>query len=245
VSEFNPATLERWLSSRTQNPKTFNEYRNAFNALFGFAVKSNALKANPVADIKRRRLERRDVEIYSPAEAQKLLAAAQQAGPEMLVYISLAAFAGVRPHEIAGTEEHPGLDWKDIGATSIKVPANVAKNKRSRTIALQPNLAALLAPHRQTSGAVCPGLLPQEVSLQLSTAAGVRWIHDGLRHSFSSYRAVQAGHLVACKENGDTLQVFDRHYLTREPVSQEQAEAYFALGLPAANTVQFPVANAG
>ena len=59
-------------------------------------------------------------------------------------------------------------------------------------------------------------------------AAGVRWRHNGLRHSFGTYRtAITKSVPQVSLEMGNSVQMVKRHY--QRPVPPKLAERWFAI----------------
>lgn len=183
-----------------------------------------------------------EIEIFTPAEMRRLLSAAC---PEMVPFLAIGAFAGLRSAEIGR------LDWSDIKPGFIEVTKGKAKTRSRRLVPIQPNLAAWLAPHRQESG---PVVLYSSLSKQIGwvcddTAdkekglAPVKWKHNALRHSFISYRMamVKNEHTVA-GEAGNSPQMIYGHY--RELVTEAQAAEWFGIvpATMASNVVPMKVA---
>ena len=74
----------------------------------------------------------------------------QECASEMVPYIAICAFAGLRPTEAAK------LDWKDINleTAQIEVKARHAKTRRHRLVPIQPNLLAWLTIYRKEAGRI-------------------------------------------------------------------------------------------
>src|SRR4029450_5403864 len=88
--------------------------------------------------------------ILSVNEAARLLEAA--AAPDVLPYIAIGLFAGLR------TAELERLDWSEIDFESdlIEVTAAKSKTAQRRFVTLQPNLREWLLPYRKLKGYVAP-----------------------------------------------------------------------------------------
>ena len=91
----------------------------------------------------------KDVVIYSPEEVSKLLAHAE---PELVPYLALGAFAGLRRAELMR------LDWKnlDFSMNHIRIAGNIAKTGSKRLIPMAPNLREWLLPYAQGQGRIVP-----------------------------------------------------------------------------------------
>jgi integrase len=218
--------------------RTQNNYRQVINTLFKFAVKRGYLpkdhdemNAVELADN-----DTGEIEVFNPLELRKLfnacLTPVQERGKwrdreAMIPYLAIAAFCGLRSAEIAR------LDWSEVHLTGaeyfIEVKAAKAKTASRRTVPISENCARWLAPFMQESGPVCPFERPDKQCFQyLGPAAGLEWKHNGLRHSFISYRLAQIKnvHQVSL-EAGNSPQMVFKHY--RQLVSETQAAEWFGI----------------
>src|SRR5262249_4256788 len=129
---------------------------------------------------------------YAPAELQRLIKAATK---PYLPCLLLGAFAGLRSSEIER------LKWQDVNLARGFIVASAKKKgtPSRRTVPIQPNLAAWLAPYANRKGKVWRGTHDQFSDAQQETSAAtaekklaaVPWKHNGLRHSFISYRLAE------------------------------------------------------
>lgn len=174
-----------------------------------------------------------EIEIYTPDELQKLLANAQES---IVPFVAIAAFAGLRHAEIGR------LDWAqiDFDEGHIEVKAANSKTRSRRLVPLLPVLKAWLKPYRKKSGRICSREDMGDSLLWLAEKTEMPWKHNGLRHSFISYRLaiVKAEGQVAL-EAGNSPTVIFKNY--RQLVKDAAAEAWFAVMPPAApeNMVEF------
>ena len=163
-----------------------------------------------------------EVEVFTPTQINKLLAAAS---PDFLPSLAIGAFAGLRSAEIER------LEWSDLrmAEKSIVVGASKAKTASRRIVSLADNLAVWLAPYAGQSGFVWGGSHEAFYDAQQTTAAAsmVKWKANALRHSYASYRFAQtsdAGRVAG--ELGNSAAVVHKHY--RELVKTSDAERWFA-----------------
>lgn len=167
-------------------------------------------------------------EIFRPSELWKLLAVAR---PEMVPYLALGAFAGLRTAEIER------LDWSDVkfDRGHVEITAGKAKTASRRLVPILPALRAWLETHRKDEGPVVPFANMAKQVVALSAAAGVPWKHNALRHSFVSYRlAVLQDTARVALEAGNSPQIIFSHY--RELVTPQEADAWFKI-LPSRRAV--------
>ena len=94
------------------------------------------------------------------------------------------------------------------------------------------SLKQWLAPHRQEDGKVV-SLSEGNLTLRLralvkSEAVNIQWPHNGLRHSFISYRVAKVQNVAqVALEAGNSPQVIFSHY--RELVKPAEAEKWFSI----------------
>ena len=221
--------------------RTQNNNRQLINTLFRFAVKRGYLpkdhdemNAVELADN-----DSGEIEVFNPLELRKLfnacLTSVQERGKwrdreAMIPYLAIAAFCGLRSAEIAR------LDWSEVHLTGaehfIEVKAAKAKTASRRTVPISENCARWLAPFEKESGPVCPFERPdKQCFYYLGPAAGLEWKHNGLRHSFISFRHAQIKnvHQVSL-EAGNSPQMVFKHY--RQLVSETQATEWFGIVPP-------------
>ena len=196
--------------------------------LFTFAKAKRYLsRSHPgVSEVTKARRQATEIHIFTPEELQKLL---NQASVGLVPSLAIGAFAGVR------TEELKRLDWSDVNLPEgfIQIRSSAAKTKVRRLAPVPDNLRRWLAPLSQEAGPVCPYQSLSNCFLRVAAKAGVVWKHNGLRHSFISYRValVQDVPKVAL-EAGNSPPIIYENYLKVVPGSA--AQQWFSI-LPEGN----------
>lgn len=213
--------LDAWLRAAGRAPRTRNNLRAQVITLFRFAQAAGYLPRDKKTEAEltaRAKVREAAVEIFTPDEVRRLLAAVK---PKFIPFVALCAFAGLR------TEEALRLDWGDVKFDQgvIEVSAAKAKTASRRLVPIQPNLAAWLSARwRYAKGPVCKHAKWQVSVQRYAAKAGINWHHNGLRHSFASYRLpiVKSAAEVAL-EMGNSPKVIFAHYreLATEAVSKE------------------------
>ena len=177
-----------------------------------------------------------EIEVFTPDELRKLFAACvtpvKERGKwrtreDMIPYLSIAAFCGLRAAEIQR------LDWSEVHLTGaerfVEVKASKAKTASRRTVPISDNCAAWLAPYAKASGSVAAfERSDKQLFIYLAGKAGVPWKHNGLRHSFISYRLaiIKNVHQVSLEAGNSPNMVF-AHY--RQLVRESEASEWFAI----------------
>ncbi len=245
------AEVQAWLDSLSLSRQSYKNFRTVAHLFFEFAVARGYAADNPVAGSESLTVGSGDVEIFTPAEIRRLLAAAT---PDFLPCLALGAFAGLRSAEIER------LAWADIRLAErhIVIGASKAKTASRRVVPISDNLASWLASYAAQTGTVWKGTHEAFYITQQTTAAAtavpadeqnstparpaLKWKQNALRHSYASYRFAltnDAGRVAG--ECGNSAAVIHRHY--RELVKLADAERWFAVMPDAeANIVTMPLA---
>jgi integrase len=213
------AQIEAWIRGLNIGTVSRESYRRNVSVLLQFGCRRGYLRANPAADIKIRRRPEGEVSILTPDELRNLLS---KCAPEILPYVAICAFAGLRPSEAAS------LLWSDIhlDTMQIEVRARHSKTRRYRLVPIQPNLGEWLMPFRSEDGSVH---YSRRKFREAYKAAGMdEWKMDILRHSYGTYRLpiLKSADALAL-EMGNSPDVIFRHY--RRPINEASASAYFDL----------------
>jgi integrase len=163
-------------------PKTVNNALSILFEFFGWCMGRGRkwTPDNPMEGIEYHKIKEQAAGILSPEELRKLLEAADA---EMLCYVAIGAFAGLRAAELRR------LDWKEINLEDgfIEVLASKSKTATRRVIKIQPALRTWIEPFAKPSGRVCLNNSPA-LLIELWKKAGLtEWPNNALRHSFASY----------------------------------------------------------
>ena len=225
ISSVTPQNIEDFLA-QFKGRTRFN-YARLVRTLFNFA-KTKKYFPRDVDAFEGIEMDYEDdgeIEIFTPSEISRLLSAAR---PELVPFIAIGAFAGLRSAEIQR------LDWSEVREDHIVVTKGKAKTRSRRLVPIQPNLRAWLETHRKESGAVVPfASLQKQIGwlcddTEAGGKAGVKWKHNALRHSFISYRlaAIHDENRVAAEAGNSPTMIFNSY---RALVTEEDAKAWFSV----------------
>ena len=221
VATITRAEIDDWLRSLPVSAVTRNHYRRLIVLAFNFAVQRGYATSNPAQKTAKAKEARGKIGILTVEQAARLLEAAT---PEILPYIAIGLFAGLRRAEIQR------LDWSEIDFESclIEVKAEKSKTAQRKHVTILPNLREWLLPHRKLNGSVTPQLCFREMFEKARERAGIaEWPENALRHTFASY------HLAHFKNAASTAlelghhdsRVTFAHY--RELVKPKEAERFW------------------
>src|SRR6516225_5481357 len=245
VAEITAPQIDEWLRSLSDHetgkrlsPVTRNNFRRVLIVAFNFALGRGYCVGNSALGSARAKEIASPVGILTVDQTARLL---ENAAPELVPYIAIGAFAGLRRAELER------LDWQevDLGSGLIEVTASKAKSARRRFVRIQPNLAKWLQPHARLSGNVAPPKYRELLQTARKAATIEEWPHNALRHSFASYHLARFNDTAALAlELGHTsAHLVFQHY--RQLVRPKQAERYWKIAPAVAGkkVVQFAAAK--
>jgi integrase len=232
IGKVTQVQIEDWLRSLGGSPRNRNNYRSLIVTLWRFARQRGYLlrdRATEADGLTRARDKGSEIETFTPQDFGKLLASAN---PDLLPFLAIGAFTGLRHAEILR------LEWKDVrfDQEHVVVEAKKAKTAQRRIVPLQPNALAWLAPYRGRTGKVCRWVRIGREASKLAKEHGIRWPKNGLRHSYASYRLEQCHDAPkVAYEMGNTPGMIFRHY--RELVTPKEAAQWWSISPKQAENV--------
>ena len=233
VATITAKQIDTWLRALQVGATTRNNFRRALVMMFNHAIALGYATSNPAAKTAKAKVVDSPPGILTVQQTARLVEAAS---PELLPYIAIGAFAGLRRAELER------LDWSDVhfDADLIEVTAKKSKTARRRFVRMQPNLGEWLIPVRKHSGKVTPDNFPKQLDAVREAAGITEWPDNALRHSFASYHLAHfkdAAALALEMGHTDSGMIFN-HY--RELVKPKEAERYWNIK-PAASAKVVPL----
>ena len=246
VKEIQAVEIEQWLfADKTSSNQTRRNFRTVLMGFFKYAVTQKYLAANPLLAVTNPVVEDAEPEILTVKQAWALLNPAL-AMPELdlLPYVALGLFCGVRAEELAR------LDWSavDLASEHITIGSKIAKKRRIRMIHVPDCCRAWLeAAGVKEKGAVRPAgfarrwdkltagadrfALDQDGNrVESEKSIGlVPWPANALRHSAASYHFARHNDAAkTCAMLGQKSdQVLFDHY--RSLVKPAEAKKFYEL----------------
>jgi len=225
LNQITPEDLTRAMDGMT--PSVHNFTIRILGGLFNYGMKRNLCASNPTKKLDLAQQARKEIEIYTPQQSAKILRAAEQKDPELVPFLALSFFTGIRLSEMQR------LDWSavDLHEKFVRLPASITKTKQTRHIDISTNLAGWLTPHTKTSGAVVP-CSPDVLRNRMEALREhhkILTIKHGPRHCFASYWLAQHGDInQLCRYlgHGDPGTTF-RHYA--KAATKREAAKFFSI----------------
>ena len=146
-------------------PSTRNTFRQDLQTLFSFCQKRGYCQSNEAVKTELPTDIDKPAGIFKTNEALALLTAS---GFDMLPYIAIGLFAGLRRSELQK------LDWSEVDLESghIEVTAAKAKTAKQRLVPISKNLAAWIDPLVALAGPVAPQGLRKRFESVLALVLG-------------------------------------------------------------------------
>lgn len=176
-----------WASS----PSCWNSGRRILHAIFQYFITRRVIvMENPVSPLEQQHVREREITALPPADLRRLLRTAAENAADLVPYLAICAFAGVRPLECSR------LKWNDLDMEEnvLSVRAHNSKTGGTRHIDLHPTLLAWLDAYRPAEAApdaliTPPRNLVRRLNLLRKAAGwhGKTWQNDCLRHSYATY----------------------------------------------------------
>jgi integrase len=230
LADIRQLDVEQWANGLGLGTQTVCHHLQVLNAMFAHAVKRGGSPRNPVEGIERPDVIRPEAGILSPSQLRSLL---EHLPDDTVPYVVLSAFAGLRPSEVMR------LDWSEVNLATgfISVFGGKAKTKRRRAVKMTDNLKAWLKPLAKETGKVvklADITIRQKRMIPARTKAGIKWLHDCLRHSAATYWLETEGDSARVAAwLGDSEVTLHQHYKGKMNDPADAAEWFAIMPEPA------------
>jgi integrase len=226
IADVTAAQVKLHLDSLGVGPRRYNNVRATLVSWFVWARKQSFLPDSMTAPQRTHALPvpKKRPAIYAPSEFRALLATV---APEWRLPLAICGLAGLRTCE---TEK---LLWREVklGKRLIEVlPENAKNTNRRRLVPIHPALMTWLRKAKfAPEDHVCPQGLRIDNLAKRVKRGGVKWVKNGLRHSYGSYRcAVVKSAAQVALEMGNSEAIVRSNYL--DYTERRDAAAWFQCG---------------
>jgi len=235
IRDIRASDMDRWIDEmKDAGERTRNNYRKAMLTLFSYARNKNYLPRGEQteAEFTTRLKDRKTgtIGIYKPEQFAALL---RYIDERFVPFVALGGFAGLRSIEIIR------LKWTAVWFEKgfIEVGKQKSKTATRRLVPICPALAEWLQPYAKKQGPILPQF---QNEAQFTWAFGqakpalhdeegkprVNLVHNGLRHSFCSYRLAETKSAAqVALEAGNSPKMLFEHY--RKLVTENKAREWF------------------
>lgn len=201
------------------SPGGRNPVMRYLRAVFNFGIKRGYLLENPIARLDFADRPRKEVETLSNEQAKKMLEHALEHDLQLLPYLTLGLFCGIRPDG-----ELQKVEWSDVHLTEkqIVIRSEVSKTKRRRFIDLSDNAKSWLETFVSRGGISAGPIIGEMTESELRghrianwTAAGITdWPQSAMRHTYcSNWLSVHKDiNKLVLQSGHDSVDTMFRHY---------------------------------
>jgi integrase len=248
VQEIYKKDIFTWLNSLDLSPRTKANRLNTLGEVLGFAVSKGYCADNVVSALTSRErkelhgsLDKQPSSIghLKVTQAEMLIKAAlKHIDLDLLGAVTLGLFCGIR------TEEIKRLEWAKVNLEKkiVTIGEDIAKKRRIRNVTIPENAISWLEKCSNRKGMVTRHNHTNDYQKRFSKLwklaqkeygieEPIKWIHNGMRHSFGTYHyALHGDPILTCRELGHKYNEDDvlfTHY--RALMDESKAEAYFKL----------------
>ena len=182
--------IDAWLRSRNQPaglaPQTFEGYLRSVRAFYQWALRERMVEKDPTGDVVRPRLPR---PLPRPMNPDDLLRAIEAADDRKAAMLALAAYAGLRCHEIAA------LRIEEVDFQSKRLLVVKGKGGRDRVIPLHPEVEKRLRRIEPRAGYVFHRVWPHASPQPIKAGTVSQILSDHLKGLGIDASAHQGRHL--------------------------------------------------
>jgi site-specific recombinase XerC len=221
VAEIEPSDI-RGLLAADYEQQTRKNILGKVNQFFRWTLKAGYRQKNPCESIMIHVPKREHIPALGADEATTLMRLCESTYPDLLPYISVCLFGGLRPNS-----EAIGLSWDNIYLDTtpqqIRVLGSTSKIRETRLFAIESNLASWLTHYRgKQSGLLAPKNL-RYLSERLRMALGYKlrgknkdgpkWDTDLLRHTYATFWLAKYQNRNELAERmGTSVKMIGSHY---------------------------------
>lgn len=249
VHEVRSESVEDWLRASGWGPKTRNNYLGDVRAFFAWAMRAGLCSMNPAVEIAKARLADEEIGTLTVQQCEVLLRGALKR-PEMMGFVVLGLFGGLRPAEI----QRLTWDAVDLEEGTVIVAGSQAKTRRRRVVDLCDNARAWLrcaqndeTRMRNEGKMICGkfwdarwrmfrramgwavGTGEKGIAEPKVRAVHGLWPHNALRHTYASmhYAMHQDEAKLQAQMGHESASMLHRHY--RALKTRKEAEMFWGL----------------
>ena len=219
VHRITPEEIKDWMKGKDWSPLTRKVNITVLIGFFNWCIEKGMASDNPCKKLEKPLIDHKEVQVFSVSEVREILKTAIENDSGLTPYFAIGIFAGLRPNS-----ELSHMDWSNVKDDVIEVNSFKVRSARRRFVTIQPNLRQWL-----NIGGELPVERLKTRRDNIIKASGVKWISDGMRHSFGSY------HLANFHDSGKTSaemghskpETLFNHY--RERISSQAAMEFWSI----------------
>lgn len=222
-----PHHIAEWISANPLwSQDTKQTYLRDLTTMFSYGVANGLVTKNPCEKVDRPAADEKPPFIWSPADAERFMRAAEKTDRALVQFCALCLFGGLR---CDFRSEAWNVQKDDIRENEIAVQGKKVRSRNRRFVTINPTLRVWLAKY---PGHFSPANMRRRLmAIRKATAADgvteIEWNQNPMRHTFVSNYAAMHGIKDAAKEAGHDEETLERRY--RERVTRADAERFWGI----------------
>jgi len=227
VDRFTVADIEQWFDLRKEALSTRRSNLGRLGSLFDLCWRRGYAKENVCLRVATPKIDHKPPVILTPKQAQAMLTTCRKEHRQILPWLVLGLFCGIRPEELTK------LTWADVDlkAGTVRVDAAASKVRRRRIVGMHKTAIAWLKACRPDKGGrpiVSSVTTLRRHRRKLRDALKLEWEQDLLRHTAASYLlALHKDPNKVATMLGNSARILEQHY--KELVTAKDCEAFWNL----------------
>lgn len=214
-----------------------NAKMRRLRSVFNLAIKRGWMPAgtSPIARLDFADGQNKEVATVPISLVTKMLNHALENDLQLLPFLALAFFCGIRPDG-----ELQKLEWRDVDLRerSVTIRPEVSKTARRRFVDISKNAIAWLETYRQRGGRMEGRVVPfssnvlrkkRRANWKAAAGEGARWIQQGARHTYCSCWLAMHGDInkLVLQSGHDSVDTMWRSY--HKGVKKSEARKFWAI----------------
>lgn len=220
LSSIRSDELRKWIHSVNGGDWSRHTAKKRLTTFFNWSFRQGYIADNPATKLEAISVEHTTPEILSIGQCRDLVDAARRTDPDMLVYLALALFLGIRPDECRRLPKTA----INLDAMTVTVDARASKTRDHRIMTINEPAYKILSKAKSydivTRGEARLRALKKEAGIK-------KWPQDVLRHTAASHLYNIYGIKEATEQLGHSANVMLRHY--RQMVTKEETQAWLEI----------------
>ena len=185
ITSIGEADLAAWFAGRKEAPRSKKQHMGLLSALFNHCWRRRYITENPVLRMEKVRVDQGIPSVLTTRQVARVIVWARRRKPDMLAWITLTLFCGLRPES-----EADYITWKDIDLPRKRLIIGRTKTRTPRIVDLAfcpPALAWLKVAHSMKSRLPLPNGTRRRYMRQLRDYLRMDdWPQDVMRHTAAS-----------------------------------------------------------
>lgn len=221
LSSIRSDELRKWIHGVNGGDWARHTAKKRLTTFFNWSHKMGYIEVNPANRLESISIEHTTPEILSLGQCRDLVAAAHRIDQDMLVYLALALFLGIRPDECRRLPR----EAVNLDAMTVTIDARTSKTRNHRIVTINEPAYKILSTACKNWDIISK--YPYRLRALKKEAGIKKWPQDVLRHTAASHLYNIYGIKEATEQLGHSANVMLRHY--RQMVTKDETKEWLEI----------------